>query len=255
MALINNDLITVQRELAKTNAKLKAANEMKNRVIGILAHDLRNPLNAIIGFTGLLEQILAGRTSDKEMSFLTAIHDAGRDMLTLVEDTLSMSALESGQMVLSCKPFDFADLAARTVRMLTVMAERKGVSLVFERPPTAVPIRADPTKISQVLNNLIINAIKFSHVGGEVRVTVSGETGEAACLTVTDHGTGIPAEMQARLYEPFVEGHRRGTAGESTTGLGLFICKSIVVAHGGTIAVTSQADWGSSFVVTLPAEC
>ena len=251
---INNDLITAQRELAKVNATLKAANDLKNRLMGILAHDLRNPLNAIVGFADLLEGDLRGRISRSEMSFITTIRDSSRDMLALVKDTLSMSALESGRMELDRRVVDLGHLAARTVRLLTLMAERKGVVLEFHGPPTPLLVSVDVTKIGQVLNNLIANAIKFSHVGGVVRVTVSRDAAGVVRLTVADQGTGIPEDMKARLFEPFVRGHRQGTAGESSTGLGLFICHSIVTAHGGAIAVTSEVDRGSLFVVTLPAQ-
>ena len=252
LSLINNDLITTQRELAKTIAKLQAANEQKNRVMGILAHDLRNPLNAIIGFSSLLELVLAGRSNNEEISFLAAIRESGRNMVTLIEDTLSMSTFEAGQMRLDLQTINFGDLTAQAAKLLTIMAERKGVKLILDQPEIPALICADTTKIIQVLNNLIANAIKFSHSKTEVHVTVSTTVDQQVRLTIADQGTGIPSEVMTRLFEPFTKGRRMGTAGESTTGLGLYICRNIVTAHGGTISVASDGEHGTSVTVNLP---
>jgi len=250
---LNNELITAQRELAKANARLKATNDQKNFLLGMLAHDLRNPLNAISGFAELLEEMLAGRVADKEMSCLSTISESSRAMLLLVEDTLTLSALETGFLTLECQPVDLAELARRAVRLLAMVAEFKGVRLLLTLPPGPVQVSLDPTRIEQVLSNLITNAIKFSYAGSEVRVSVSGGEGQPALLEVRDQGTGIPHDVRAHLFEPFVRGHRTGTAGESSTGLGLAICHKIVAAHGGTIAVASEIGCGTTFTVTLAA--
>lgn len=252
LSSVNNDLITVQRELAKANARLQAANDTKNRLFGILAHDLRSPLGVVSGFAEFLEYRLAGRITEQEQSFITAIRDSSSYMLSLVEDTLSLSTIESGHLSLDRKPVDLALQTARVVGMLTVVAERKGVILTLECPAAPLIAEVDATKFEQVLNNLIGNAIKFSHAGGAIQVAIASAEGKVR-LSVSDQGTGIADDAQASLFEPFAAGRRQGTAGENSTGLGLYICQRVIAAHGGTIAVSSAMGRGTTLTVILPA--
>ncbi|CAA7612798.1 sensor histidine kinase KdpD [Magnetospirillum sp. SS-4] len=252
MTQLNNELLNTQRDLAKANATLKAANEVKNRLFGILAHDLRSPLGVVSGFAELLKMVLEGRIGDKEMSYLDNIHTSASYMLALVEDTLSMSAIEAGRLHLERRQVDFGAMVVRVAGLLSLPAERKGIALVAQVPDGPLHLDIDATRMEQVLHNLIGNAVKFSHAGGRIRIWADVVGGEAR-LRVSDAGVGMSAGELASLFEPFSRSGKRGTAGEDSTGLGLHICQRIVLAHGGRIEVDSDQENGTTVTVSLPA--
>lgn len=243
---LNNELVGMQRELAKKNAELVQLNQEKNRFLGIAAHDLRNPLHAILILSDfLLEE--AGEGEQQE--FLQEIHNSSQFMARLVDELLDVAKIESGRLELEYTPCDIGEVVEASVKRNRVIAARKEIELDFigEALPTAL---VDLAKIEQVLNNLIGNAIKFSVPGGRVAVRV-GQAVEKIQITVQDWGTGIPAEIQAKLFTVFGKG-QTGTAGERSSGLGLVIVKRIVEVHGGDIRVESTPGVGTTFVVTLP---
>lgn len=233
-------------------AGLKEAVDLKNRMFGLLAHDLRNPIGAMIGFAELLEMTQRERLDEKAKSHLQSIRESGAFTLALIEDVLVMAVQDADRVSLTLRALDFSRLAAKAAAANRLAASRKKVEIVLDlAPDTPVLGEADAVKIEQLLNNLIGNAIKFSHAGGKVRVAV-GREGDRLAITVADQGNGISAEVQKTLFQPFGRG-LRGTAGEPTTGLGLYICKRIVEAHGGVIAVDSSIGQGTRFTVSLPA--
>jgi two-component system OmpR family sensor kinase len=251
MSRLNNELLNTQRDLAKANATLKAANEDKSRLIGILAHALRSPLGVVSGFAEVLQMVLGERLSEKEMSYLDSIHTATGYMLALVDDTLSLSSIESGQLKLERSPVDLSGMVAKIVGLLGLSAGRKGITLDFDTPPIPLEIAIDPVRIEQLLHNLIGNAIKFCRAGDTIRVSLAKTEGEVR-MTITDSGTGMSAKTMQSLFEPFSRAGNTGTAGENSTGLGLHICQRIVEAHDGTITAGSELSQGTTFTVALP---
>ncbi|QCO17255.1 sensor histidine kinase (plasmid) [Azospirillum brasilense] len=260
MTLLNNELATVQRALAKANAELAASNEQKNRLMGMLAHDLRTPLQVVVGFAELLEQRLDGRLEATERACLERIRESSLSMRHMVEDALSLAALQAGQLRLARRPSDLAALVRRNVSMNRVLAEGKTITIELSVPERPLPMAdIDPAKLDQLLNNLLSNAIKYSDRGGRVRVALSQAPGETASegggrarLRVSDEGRGIPPAELAQLFQPFARTGRLGTEGEGTVGLGLYICRSIAEGHGGRITADSAPGRGSTFTVDLP---
>lgn len=242
---LNNELVDMQRELAKKNAQLTQLNREKNRFLGIAAHDLRNPLSAILGFSELLLDDAEGEARE----LLSEIHTSSRYMTRLIDDLLDVAKIESGQVALEYALCDVNELLAITVRRQNLLAARKQVEIAFIGQPLP-PAHLDISKIEQVLNNLIGNAIKFSVPGGHIDVRLHPE-GEHFVIEVQDWGTGIPPEIQKRLFTEFIKG-QTGTAGERSTGLGLLIVKRIVLVHGGDIYLESTPGVGTTFFVTLP---
>ncbi|MBN9689276.1 MAG: hypothetical protein J0M24_03475 [Verrucomicrobia bacterium] len=172
-------------------------------------------------------------------------------MLHLVSDLLDVSSIESGELKLNRQPADLVRLIEHNVTLNRVLASRKRIDLVFNAPPAAPVLTFDAGKIEQVLNNLISNALKFSHSG--TRVIVRSEfTPQSVTVSVRDQGQGIPAADLARLFKPFSKASVRSTAGEPSTGLGLAIVRRIVESHGGRIWVESIVGQGSTFIFTLP---
>ncbi|OYD80860.1 sensor histidine kinase [Azospirillum brasilense] len=252
MTLLNNELANVQRALAKANAELAASNEQKNRLMGMLAHDLRTPLQVVVGFAEMLEQRLDGRLEATERACLERIRESSLSMRHMVEDALSLAALQAGRLRLARRPSDLAALVRRNVSMNRVLAEGKSITIELSVPERPLPMAdIDPAKLDQLLNNLLSNAIKYSDRGGRVRVALS-EDGGRARLRVSDDGRGIPPAELAQLFQPFSRTGRLGTEGEGTVGLGLYICRSIVEGHGGRIIADSAPGRGSTFTVDLP---
>lgn len=249
---VNNELANLQRELAQKNAELQTLNETKNRFLGMAAHDLRSPLGVIMAYAQFLEAEATPVLNEEQREFVAAIHRTSEFMLNLVTDLLDVSTIESGRLELQRVSIDVAALVERNVTLNRTLAARKRIAVDFV--PSAVgPVQAelDAGKIQQVLNNLLTNAVNYSHADTRVIVTLEASP-ESVTVSVRDQGQGIPAEELPKLFRPFGRTRVRGTAGEQSTGLGLAIARRIVEGHGGEIAVESQVGRGSEFRVVLP---
>ncbi len=172
-------------------------------------------------------------------------------MLQMVEDLLDVSAIESGRLVLSPKPTDLVALIDRNVALNTILAEGKQIRLSFQHDQSPPSVLLDPVKTEQVLNNLISNAVKFSHPGSQVAIGLDQQEDQVV-ISVRDEGQGIPADELDRLFKWFGRTSVRGTEGERSTGLGLAIARRIVEGHQGRMWVESQVGEGSTFYVALP---
>lgn len=248
---VNNELADAQRELAKKNAALAALNEQKNRLLGMAAHDLRNPLGVIMSYAKFLDRMAGARLDEKERQFVAQIGKSSEFMLRLLEDLLDVSQIESGKLNLALAPVDLAALVANNVALNRVLAGAKQIVIELESPETPTAVLADATKIEQVLNNLISNAVKYSHAGTAVRVSVGADDKEIV-VAVRDQGQGIPEAELSKLFQPFSKTSVKSTAGEKSTGLGLAISRKIVEGHGGRIRVDSRVGEGSTFSFSLP---
>lgn len=248
---INNQLVNLQRELAGTNRDLALLNEQKNQLLGIAAHDLRNPLAAVSMFSGLLLSESPGPVTEKQRDILHRIRGASKFMGLLVNDLLDVAQIESGKLRLDLQTTDLNDLARDNVEVNRMFAEEKAIELRFDSSGEPLMRRLDRFKMEQVLNNLVGNAIKFSPRGTRISVRLRAE-GDADLLEVADQGPGIPPDEINSLFQPFGRTSVTATGGERSTGLGLAIVRKIVEGHGGTVHVDSVVGQGSTFVVTLP---
>jgi signal transduction histidine kinase len=248
---LNNELTNLQRELAGRNAELARLNEQKNRFLGMAAHDLRSPLGVILTYASFLEED-ATELRPEHREFLRIIRRSSEFVSQMLTDLLDMSAIESGQLQLNSQSVDVGSLVAHSVAVNRALAAPKQIEVVLAPVPPLPPIAIDPGKIEQVLNNLISNAVKFSHSGSRVTVRVSrGE--DIVTVSVEDAGQGIPQADLSKLFKPFSTTSVRATAGEQSVGLGLAIVQRIVEVHGGRTWVESEVARGSVFHFTLPA--
>jgi signal transduction histidine kinase len=249
---LNNELVAMQRELARKNAELERLNEQKNELLGMAAHDLRNPLQSILSYSDFLLEDLSDELSEEHREFLSIIQSSTEFMATLVNDLLDVAKIESGKLQLNVEPTDLPPLVEQNVSLNRPLARNKDIALraSVDELPT---MELDRAKMEQVLNNLISNAIKYSPSDTTVDVRLYREHGKAV-LSVRDRGQGIPEDELDALFEPFATTSVQGTAGERSTGLGLVIAKRIVEGHGGEIEVESEVGEGSNFVVTLPVD-
>lgn len=248
---VNNELANLQRQMAKANIELARLNEQKNQLLGMAAHDLRNPLGVIMSYAKFLDRMAGAKLDDKERQFVTQIEKSSQFMLRLLEDLLDVSQIESGKLLLAVAPLDLTVAVASNVELNRVLAAAKNIAIELQRSAEPLWVDADPTKIEQVLNNLISNAVKYSHPGTTVRVTLEADAGEVT-VRVRDQGQGIPEAEIGKLFQAFSKTTVKSTGGEKSTGLGLAITRRIVEGHGGRIGVESRVGDGSCFSFTLP---
>lgn len=236
-------------EAVEDRAKLKELDELKNRFLGMVVHDLRNPINAIKGFAELLLGDKDGCLTNDHKEMTGIMHRAAIQMNDLVSDILDITVIESGHLELQFDESQVDEVVRERVAMLRIPAERKCIELAVDIQPLVAVV--DQDRLAQVVDNLLSNAVKFSPPGTKVSIRLKEKDSDLA-LTVSDQGQGIPEEEQGLLFNSFQRLSIRPTAGESSTGLGLAIVKKIVESHKGTISVSSTPGSGSSFTVFLP---
>ena len=240
-------------EKSRLYQQLLELDELKNKFLGIAAHDLRNPITVISGYTQLLETGIAGEVTEKQRDMLRSMDLAANRMLALINDLLDISVIESGRLELNNQTESLPAFLDECRLSNDIIAKGKGIDLELSVDTDPISLAFDAERISQVLNNLIGNAIKFSASGTTISIAAR-HSGEFAEISVTDQGLGIPAAELPNIFGEFERTSTRSTAGEPSTGLGLAIVKRMVEAHGGTIQVESEVGKGSTFTFLLPLE-
>jgi signal transduction histidine kinase len=238
-------------EKSRLYERMVELNSQKNTLLGIAAHDLRGPIAVIQGFVELVQEGVAGPITPKQEEVMALIRRACNTMLGLINNFLDISAIEAGKLQLEPREVDLRRFLEESVSQNGMLASAKAIRIELELPSELPRAHFDPERINQVLNNLIGNAIKFSHRG--TAITVGGRKVDAELeIFVQDRGQGIPAGEVPELFRSFGRGSVRPTAGERSTGLGLAIVRRMVEAHGGRVTVESQVGEGSRFNVRLP---
>lgn len=244
----------VQRILAEQVTQLKSAalaleagNANYARLIKVIAHDLRNPIGAISTVNQMMleSKTLTGRDRD----WALMIKDACDRCLQLISELLK-TEFESRVDKLEKMPVDIVPFIERTILMTSYRAREKQQQIILHPSPSAL-VPADEDKLSRALENLLINAIKFSPEGTDIELDIEDEDGYIT-ISVKDSGIGIPAAMIPSLFDPFTRAKRKGTAGEASFGLGLYIAHEIIEAHRGTISLESEEGKGTTFFIKLP---
>jgi signal transduction histidine kinase len=231
--------------------QLSQANAAKNRLLGMAAHDLRNPLASIRALAEFLSDGTVGPMSAEQLDLVGTIHNASQSMLTLVNELLDLSVIQSGELKLYRENLPLAPLLRKSVELANLDATPKGTSLTFSEPASSGTVLIDEEKIKQVVANLLSNAVKFSPPGSAIRVSVEEAAGRAT-VRVRDQGPGIPPGEHGKLFHDFGRTSVKPTGGEKSTGLGLAICKKLIEAHGGTIRADNEPDGGCTFQFSLP---
>jgi len=224
----------------------------KNQLLGIAAHDLRNPLASIRGMAELLQEGALGPLTSGQYDAIVMFREASGNMLTMVNELLDVAVIEAGEFRLAPAATDLTELISKSVQLNNINAARKKTVIGIEHSAEPVIITIDAAKIRQVIDNLLTNAVKYSPPCSKVTITLKKEQ-DVATIAVRDQGPGIPEHERSLLFKEFSTLSVKSTAGEKSTGLGLAICRRIIEAHHGTIAAKNLPDHGCEFSVTLPS--
>ncbi len=240
-----SDIITEQ------NQHLQAFDQEREEFLGIIAHDLKNPLSNIHLLAELLERKRADITPAQLKTYADDLNLATDRMVCLIDNLLNLHALDTGNFTFSVEPVDVVPIVVNIVEEYRLHANNKHITLAVNAPATAIA-QTDHTAFTQVLDNLVSNAIKYSPDGAEVNVTVSALP-SAVSIAVQDKGAGIASEEQSLLFTKFVRLSTKPTGGESSTGLGLSIVKRLTEAMDGTVRCESTVGKGSIFTIEFPS--
>ena len=233
--------------------QLGRSNAAKNRLLGMAAHDMRNPLASIRGLAEFLHDGAVGPLTPDQLDLVQTIRDASHSMLDVVNDLLDVATIEAGELNIRLHSENLSELVAKSAALSNMEAAKKNTRVVFEPPPDPVRLAVDGAKIRQVIDNLLSNAVKYSPRGSVVTAVITADaSGGVASICVRDQGPGIPANEHNRLFKDFSRLSVKPTGGEKSTGLGLAICRKIIDAHHGTISAVNLPQRGCEFRVTLP---
>jgi signal transduction histidine kinase len=251
-AVIAIENVRLFDEIQDKSRQLAEASQHKSQFLANMSHELRTPLNAILGYAELILDNVYGDTPDKMREVLDRIQRNGRHLLGLINDVLDLSKIEAGQLTLSLADYSLKEVVQSVHSAVEALAKEKHIALKVEVPPHLPAARGDERKLTQVLLNLVGNAIKFTDTG-EVAIKAFAANGSFT-VAVRDTGPGIAEAEQAKIFEEFQQADSSITKKKGGTGLGLAIAKRIIELHGGRIWVESSPGQGSTFSFTVPTK-
>lgn len=239
------------KELEKANSALSELNAEKNRYIGMVAHDLRNPIGVAASFTDVLIQNYDKIVKKKKLQYLDYISKNCHYSLNLMNEFLDVSKIEAGVFELNLTEQDYVELVKESIQQKQFKAIQKSITIQLKSNLKTIIATFDNNKMLQVLNNLLGNAVKYSPSNSKIIVRIS--MNESTIITqIIDYGQGIEKDELSKLFKPFRTTSAKVSADEKSTGLGLAIVKKIVEAHHGTVQVESEVGKGSTFTFTFP---
>ena len=245
----NQEILNKNETLNQLNEELKALNETKDKFFSIIAHDLRNPFNSIIGLTEIVLGNLAGTGQEKTRKTVTDIREASRHAFDLLQNLLIWARSQTGNLEFQPTSFDLMERIEDNIELVRGQATRKNILLISE-VDVPVVVRADAHMVNTILRNLLTNAIKFTPREGRVSVAIEKPDG-CILIRVCDNGVGITPEVREKIFKIESKYTHKGTDQERGTGLGLILCKEFAEKHGGSITVESEPGKGSCFTVML----
>jgi len=247
------ELETANAMSDEARRRAEAANLAKSRFLATMSHELRTPLNAILGFSEIMkDEVLGAMTNKNYRSYAEDIHGSGQHLLNLINEILDLSRIEAGRHELHEEPLFLDDVVEECGTMMKVRAKAKSISLHHTHEPDLPRVWADERALRQVMLNLMSNAVKFTPVGGEVRIMVGPTSDGGQYVSIKDNGPGIPEEEIPTVLEAFGQGTHAIKTAEPGTGLGLSIVQALVNMHDGKFGLKSKPGEGTEVTVTLP---
>ncbi len=243
------ELKQAQEQLVAAKNDAERSNKFKDQFLSTMSHELRTPLNAVLGFSDLLGEGRYGALNEKQQRYLSHITNGGKHLLRLINDILDLSRIEAGRLQLQIETVSLETLFSEACDTLHPLVSKKRHVLERHAVP-GLSVKADSTRLKQILMNLIANAVKFTPEGGKIDLSAR-RIGDAVRIDVRDTGPGIPSEEQRRIFEAFYRLSHSAKAPEGT-GLGLAITQRLVELHGGKLGLESTVGQGSCFYFTLP---
>jgi signal transduction histidine kinase/ActR/RegA family two-component response regulator len=240
------------RALAQVNEELRRLDELKSEFLAMVSHELRTPLTAIIGYSRLLMRQVHGTLTPRQLEQQEAIYRSAQRLTDLINDLLDVSRLEAGRVELTPRPTRVRSMVDQVIAVVGVAAQAKQIRVVNDVAGDLPVVNADPTRLQQVLVNLVGNAVKFTPQGGTVRIR-GGSRGDEVWVSVEDTGVGIAREELAKIWDPFYQVESPLQRHHGGSGLGLTIVRRLVELHGGVVRAESEGlNQGSRFTFTLP---
>jgi signal transduction histidine kinase len=236
-------------ELGRLYRELESASRHKSDFLATMSHELRTPLNAIIGFSEVLHEQMFGELNERQLAYVNDVLEAGRHLLSLINDVLDLAKIEAGKLELDLSRVDLPGVLRSAIAIHAERASRAGVELALTAEPEVIPVTADERRLRQVVFNLVSNAVKFTPANGRVDISARFDEGGVE-VTVADTGPGIAPDDLDRIFEEF-EQTAEGKQAEGT-GLGLPLSRKLVELHGGRLWAESEPGHGSTFRFTLP---
>lgn len=239
-------------ELESSREALRDANISKDKFFSIIAHDLKNPFNALIGFSSLLNEDFQEFSDEERMEYIKQIYQASESLFSLLENLLEWTKAKTGKLEFSPEIVDINAVIDQNLKILTPEARQKNIEIVFEDSgKEECYVSADKNMLTSIIRNLTANAIKFTHPGGRIVISIKEASAMVTC-SVADNGVGISEEDLNKLFKIDSNVRKAGTENEQGTGLGLLLCKEFIEKNGGKISVSSQLSKGSTFSFTVP---
>lgn|GEM_PF-223127 len=253
LLLLNEQIADQSKTIKQTYEDLKLLDQTKDRIMGIVAHDLRNPISAIYSMATLLNEQAKERKDDEEIQMTNLVRTACEGSLELIQEIMMVADLQHNKGFVKKERVRINEFVDSTVKLIRFKSAEKRQTIQMILPEQEQEIMMSPDKMRRVLSNLLVNAIKFSKDGSNILVR-SEVQNYHWIVSVKDQGIGIPDHMKSQIFETFTKAKRAGTSGEKPFGLGLSIVKQIVEAHAGKIWFESEEGLGSTFFVQLPVE-
>jgi two-component system sensor histidine kinase/response regulator len=247
--LMQRQLVQQQKHLVD---ELSIANAAKNKVLGMAAHDLRNPLASIRALAEFLEDAATGPLNDEQRELVATIRETADGMLGLVTKLVDPAVIELGELKLELQDASVSELLAREVGLQATPAARRGIRMELADGLPAATLRFDPAKIQQVVAHILRNALRFSPPGGTIRVELEPAP-QAWVISIRDQGPGMPELHRRKLALGFAQSGGSPPPGRKSSGVGLAICRRILHAHGGSLTAENLTGGGCAVRITLPA--
>jgi two-component system sensor histidine kinase/response regulator len=251
LAVETTERVALERAQSERIRAMRQTEAIKDQFLAIMSHELRTPINAVTGFGSILEDELLGPLNDRQHEVLAKMLTSADGLLAMVDDMLDLTLLEAGRLAIDPRDVDLAAVLRAVAEAAAPAAADRGLDLAVELAPDLPPLPGDAQRIGQAFTKLVSNALKFTPRGGRVRLCAYVGGDEAVC-EVHDTGDGVAPEDLPRLFRRFTQLDMSSTRKAGGAGLGLYLAKALVEAHGGRIGVRSEPGAGSTFWFTLP---